>query len=260
MEAFARSSFNRVARPFQAEAVSYLINGSKDSDGTALVVIRPPGDGKSLSYIMAGCFFNGITLVIQPTLALVADQSSKLAGFSTNSGLSQLVVFELNKCSTKNKMENLASKLRELKHSPKLPRIFLVASPDTLSDKEKPWLDLLLELAPHNIIRLIVADELHLVRDQGVAFRDAFENTGRRVISRIRKESPTTPVVAFTATATLEDIACVEQLYHFKTSAILWATPKEMEKRKVKIRLTCRQLWSSVAVDAAVPIMKSGEK
>lgn len=55
--AFASDVLRRQARPFQVEAVSYLLDGRKDRDNKALVVIRPPGDGKSLCYIMAGCFF-----------------------------------------------------------------------------------------------------------------------------------------------------------------------------------------------------------
>ena len=48
------------------------------------------------------------------------------------------------------------------------------------------------------MIRLIVTDELHLIRGQGVAFRgDEFLRTGENLISQIRKDSPRTPLVAF---------------------------------------------------------------
>ena len=138
-----------------------------------------------------------------------------------------------------------------------LPRYFIIASPKSISDKNKPWLKLFQELAKAEVIRLIVTDELHLIRDQGVALRDEFLYTGGRLISQIRKDSPHTPLVAFSATAMIDDIAFVETICRFKTTRIVWATPTEMQKREVNISMTFRTVFCSVAEKLIVPFIKS---
>ena len=54
------------------------------------------------------------------------------------------------------------------------------------------------------------------------------------------------PLVAFTATATIDDIAFVEKICRFKTTRIVWATPKEMQKSEVNISMTVRTVFRSV--------------
>ena len=102
VKTFASDVLRRQARPFQVDAVSCLLDSRRDCNNKALGVIRPPGDGKSLCYIMAGCFSNGITLIIQPTLALVADRAAKLEAFSKTDGLKQLFNVYNSKSSTRN--------------------------------------------------------------------------------------------------------------------------------------------------------------
>jgi hypothetical protein len=50
---FARNELGIELRPFQKDGIAYLI--SKET-GKVLTMVRPPGDGKSLTYIVAGDF------------------------------------------------------------------------------------------------------------------------------------------------------------------------------------------------------------
>ena len=57
---------------------SYLLDTHLDPDQKSLVLIRPPGNGKSWTYIITGCISFGVILVMQPTQTLAADQAAKL--------------------------------------------------------------------------------------------------------------------------------------------------------------------------------------
>ena len=65
------------------------------------------------------------------------------------------------------------------------------------------------------------------------------------------------PLVAFTATATIDDIAFVEKICRFKTTRIVWTTSREMQKREVNISMTVKTIVRSVAEKLIVPFTKS---
>ena len=110
-------------------------------------MIRPPGDRKSLTYIIAGYLSYGVTIAVQPTLSLSADQSSKMRLLSERA---KLKVYNLDDYKTSSTWPHVDSKLRSLLKMPgvALPQVFLIVSPQSSSNHEKPWLmQLFLDLA-----------------------------------------------------------------------------------------------------------------
>ena len=81
----------------------------------------PPGNGKSLCYlIVAGCIVREVTLVIQPTLTLSADQAFKLNLLPQDL---RVTVYNIDMCKSPQDMDSIVHKLRSLKD----------VSPDSLS-------------------------------------------------------------------------------------------------------------------------------
>ena len=68
---FAKEDMNRDLRPFQVVGSAYMLDNTIDPHHQTLVMIHPPGDGKSLCYIVVGLMSLGVMLVIQPTLTPV---------------------------------------------------------------------------------------------------------------------------------------------------------------------------------------------
>ncbi len=151
------------------------------------LVIMPTGGGKSICFQLPSLFFEGITLVISPLIALMKDQvdSLKANGIpstyynSSQSSEEQQQVFDA-----------IANKSIKL----------LYVAPESLP--------LLQNLLNQNYISCVAIDEAHCISSWGHDFRPSYKQ-----LSFLKKTLPETPIVALTATAdkaTQEDI--LEQL------------------------------------------------
>jgi superfamily II DNA helicase RecQ len=68
-EVFSTSTTTALFRGAQQELCLKIVQGKKD-----LVIVLPPNSGKSRVFQVAGLYKNGLTVVIQPLLALQVDQ------------------------------------------------------------------------------------------------------------------------------------------------------------------------------------------
>ncbi|MDX8552848.1 DNA helicase RecQ [Tenacibaculum sp. 1B UA] len=166
----------------EQQAIIENILAKKDT-----LVIMPTGGGKSICYQLPALFFEGVTLVISPLIALMKDQVDSLkangipATFfnSSQSTEEQQQVFEA-----------IVSKSIKL----------LYVAPESLS--------LLQNVLNQSYISCIAVDEAHCISAWGHDFRPSYKQ-----LAFLKKSLPETPIVALTATAdkaTQQDI--LEQL------------------------------------------------
>ncbi len=158
-------------RPLQDEIIQAVI------DGQDVMGILPTGGGKSLCYQLPALYFDGLTLVVSPLLALMEDQVR---------GLNQKGVPAafLNSTQSKKEQEEVERKVffGELK--------ILYISP------ERAMAPSLHELLQNIEVSLIAIDEAHCVSQWGHDFRPEY-----RKLSLLREFLPETPLLALTATA-----------------------------------------------------------
>ena len=169
--AFGHAAF----RPGQLEVIARVLRG-----GSSLALL-PTGAGKSLTYQLPALLFPGLTLVVSPLLALMADQirglPPALPGAALRSDQSNAALF-----ATLDRM-----RAGELK--------VLFVSPERLLN-ERFLCDL--RGVPGGV-SLAVVDEAHCVSEWSHNFRPAYHRLGRVLRDRVRLEGP---VLALTATAT----------------------------------------------------------
>lgn len=161
-------------RPMQEEIIEAVLKGN---DTLALL---PTGGGKSICFQVPGLLMEGMCLVISPLIALMKDQVENLKdkGITVASIHSGLSYFEV-KCILQDAIEGDYQ--------------FLYLSPERLETK------LFKELLPYLKISLLVVDEAHCVSQWGYDFRPSYLR-----IAQIRESLPEIPIIALTASATVE--------------------------------------------------------
>ena len=165
---FGHSAF----RAYQEEAVDALLAHHD------VMMVLPTGAGKSLCYQLPSLVLEGISVVISPLLALMHDQVTALRAF----GISASMI------SSMQDVQEIAQTMRacekgELK--------LLYVAPERL--KSEAFIGFLQSLA----INFFVVDEAHCVSEWGHEFREDY-----RQLFWLKHYFPTTPIAAFTATAT----------------------------------------------------------
>jgi ATP-dependent DNA helicase RecQ len=161
-------------RPLQEEIINAVLDG-KDT-----LALMPTGGGKSLCYQVPAMAKEGICLVISPLIALMKDQVENLrkksiTAFAIYSGMSRKEVINTFKVASESNCK------------------FLYVSPERLETS------LFKEYLPGLNISLIAVDEAHCISQWGYDFRPPYLR-----IAALREELPDVPVLALTASATLE--------------------------------------------------------
>ena len=180
LEVFLRHLFRKATyRPMQAEALYAVLQG-KD-----MVVLLPPGAGKSLIYQMAGLLTPGMTLIVDPLVALMEDQIEGLQ----RCGLDRAEYIARGKPAKEQLSQLLDTIEKGQVH-------FLFVAPERLqSPKFRETLQALVMTAP---INYAVIDEAHCVSEWGHEFRPAYLSLGK-TLRRLCNQPP--PLLALTGTA-----------------------------------------------------------
>ncbi|MBN2617095.1 MAG: DNA helicase RecQ [Spirochaetales bacterium] len=146
--------------------------------GRDVFTSMPTGGGKSLCYQIPGIILNGLTVVVSPLIALMKDQvdEARSKGISAefiNSTLSEDDSFRIYSDLYNSKVQ------------------LLYISPERLA------LDGYLDKLKEFNVSFIAVDEAHCLSEWGHDFRPDY-----LFLSKLKDKFPTTPIAAFTATAT----------------------------------------------------------
>jgi len=148
--------------------------------GKDTLALLPTGGGKSICFQVPALAKEGICLVISPLIALMKDQVQNLK----NRGINALSIYSgMSFLEVKNTLQNAAHGNYK----------FLYVSPERLET------NLFLEYLPIMNINLIAVDEAHCISQWGYDFRPPYQR-----IAQLREYLPHTPILALTASATLE--------------------------------------------------------
>ncbi|KAI0253927.1 P-loop containing nucleoside triphosphate hydrolase protein [Lactifluus subvellereus] len=159
-------------------------------DGRDAIVLMPTGGGKSLCFqlpaVCRGGKTSGVTVVVTPLRALMADQVERLRGL--NIDVMMLASMDSQDGNT----------MHQLRSAPRKPSLAYV-TPEKLycSDHMKAMLK---DLHARQQLARFVIDEAHLINTWGRDFRSA----GYAALNNLRIDYPGVPIVALTATATSE--------------------------------------------------------
>lgn len=180
-----RKSVKRAMRLLQIEKLrkNQLKPINAILDGHDTMVIAPTSFGKSLLYLIPTLTQDtGITIVIEPLLALIHDQVHKLRKLDISASY-------LDSTQSKSEQRTVIDDLRECRVK------ILYVAPERLETGILSWIE------EYSQIKIIVVDECHCVVSWGDTFRDAYRSIGEYIDSL--KHRPV--IVALSATAIPED-------------------------------------------------------
>ncbi len=173
-------------RPLQQEIIEAVL-AEKD-----VLALLPTGGGKSVCFQVPAMMMDGLCLVISPLIALMKDQVENLK----RKGIPALAIYSgMHFSDVKKTLQNAAFGNYK----------FLYVSPERLETK------LFLEFLPAIKPCLIAVDEAHCISQWGYDFRPSYLR-----IAALREELPGVPVIALTASATLQVQNDICEKLHFK--------------------------------------------
>jgi ATP-dependent DNA helicase RecQ len=193
-------------RPMQSDALRQTLR-QQDS-----VVLLPTGAGKSLIYQLAGLLMPGVTLVVDPIVALIEDQVEGLAAY----GIDRAAPIASSLSSPEEKRQLLVRVERGEYQ-------FVLHSPERL--QAPAFRSALRALAETSIINLAVIDEAHCVSEWGHDFRPAYLNLARnlRRLGADKAGNPP-PLLALTGTASravLRDVLTELDIDRSRSDAVI---------------------------------------
>ena len=180
---FLRNVFRKRAfRPLQGEAI---FNALRQND---CMVLLPTGAGKSIIYQLAGLLMPGLTLVVDPIIALIEDQVEGLHAY----GIDRAV--PITGAIDRVERERLLWRVERGEY------LFVLHSPERLQTSQ--FRSALRALVECSLVNLAVIDEAHCVSEWGHDFRPAYLNLGNnlRRLGADREDRPP-PLLALTGTA-----------------------------------------------------------
>ncbi len=178
-------------RSLQGDIIQSIAEG-KDTLG-----LMPTGGGKSLTFQVPALAMEGVCIVVTPLIALMKDQVESLkrkniraAAIYSGMTREEIVVT----------LENCVFEAYK----------FLYVSPERLATR------IFLEKVSQMRVCIIAVDESHCISQWGYDFRPSYLR-----IADLRMTLPQTPVLALTATATLEVVDDIQERLAFKKKNVL---------------------------------------
>ena len=208
-------------REFREGQGRALLNALRHID---TIVLLPTGGGKSIIYQLAGLLMPGVTLVVDPLIALMEDQVEGLQSYGIDRAIA---IFRTDRAHQERKIG-----LVEVGHYH-----FVLVSPERLQSPR--FRDAIHGLASINPINLAVIDEAHCVSEWGHDFRPAYlslANSLRSFVSSDDDVSP--PLLALTGTASravLRDM--INDLEIDRNSSDALIRPESFDRKEIKFRV-----------------------
>jgi len=174
-------------RPLQHDIIRSI------GEGKDTLALMPTGGGKSITFQVPALAKDGICIVVTPLIALMKDQVENLK----DRGIKAVAIYTgLTKHEIDITLENCV-------HDPNLK--FLYCSPERLGT------ELFRTRVQQMNVNLLAIDESHCISQWGYDFRPSYLK-----IAETRELIPNIPVLAVTATATLDVVDDIQEQLKFK--------------------------------------------
>ena len=230
--------FNRQPRGFQLDVITHLLKMLSGSiPKQPVLMVQPTGSGKSTVPLTVAVIDGGITIVLENTLALGTDQSSKIDIIAKSSRKRTIKSIHLDSIKGSKLQHSISKSLVKHCKGNKNTSIIIFSSPESLL---KPiWTKFVLDCAKHDILNLICIDEIHMFVEFGCTFRPCFQMLNKSIFSRLCIDSATSsvPLLLMTATFDKQYQSILQKMIGFDIQHhnTFWARQGSFNKRHIDI-------------------------
>ena len=270
--------WDRSPNHFQSEIIPLILQMmAGDLTPEGLLLVQPTGSGKSSVPQTASVITSGATIIIEPTLSLSSDQSSKFNHAKNVPGglvYSYQLDFQKNEAQRNVLATNILNVLKRKATADidtGIVSFVLFTSPETLI--LPTWAKLIDELLKIKMLNLLCIDEVHLFIDFGLSFRRKFLNLRNVIFNKIIEnsinndmQSNTTylkiPVVCMTATFNINLLHLLQQMTNitFNPRRFFWSQKDLFKKRHIKIEIKYSSQYKKLIKDNLYLFLKNNIK
>ena len=233
------STFNRTPRPFQSAIISHLLKMMAfEIPPEPVLMIQPTGSGKSTIPLTCSIVTSGVTIVVENTLALSSDQTSKISSLVTT-GSKDIKAYQLDIFKLPHELRRLVNAI--LKHTSLnvCTSIICFTSPETLLNPI--CIRFVKKLIDSNKLNLLCIDEIHLFLEFGISFRPIFQDMKTKIIKLLHKDSKSlkVPLLMMTATFDLVMFNMIQKMLgiNIDREHVFWAEYFTFQKRHINIEI-----------------------
>ena len=240
--------WGRSPNRFQIEIIPTILQMlTKDLSPEALLLVQPTGSGKSAVPQTTSVVTNGVSIIIEPTLALSSDQSSKFDSASKEHG-GLVYAYQLDLYKNDNDRQMLANSITSVLTEKKkqqdiqlgIVSFVLFTSPEALI--QPVWMKLVDDLIRLEMLILICVDEVHLFIEFGLSFRKDFISLREKLFKKIISTNSTSsndlsphrtilkiPFLSMTATFNLQLLNLLQKMTNitFNPRLLHWSNQSD---------------------------------
>ena len=234
-----KAVWGRTPRGYQSYIIPYLLHmlsGNISLDPVLLV--QSTGSGKSMVPLTCAVVDGGVTIIIENTLALGADQVNKVKQSNLLPN-KKVISFQLDMIKSELDEKDLSTTILQHLSSNIDTSIILYTSPETLL--KDVWTELLSSLIENNLLCLFCIDKIHLFVDYGISFCLQFQKLKSLILGKMTNQNGLFKVPLLMMIATFDkyllDIA--QRMLGFNVSSYnkCWGPSISFQKRHIYIKI-----------------------
>lgn len=237
--------FNRSPRLYQGQIISHILKMmTNELPPEPVLMIQPTGSGKSSVPLTCAVIPGGVTIILENTLALASDQTSKIKSIVV-SNTKPVKSFQLDTFKTDEDLQRLYDAILKHIEKNKNTSIICFSSPEKLLNIKS--IQFIKTIVTNQKLNLFCIDEIHLFVEFGISFRPIFQTLKDKIISLLYNNEHGNgsgnrmkiPILLMSATFDKTMYQIIQSMLGVQifSNNIFWANASSFKKRHISIKM-----------------------
>ena len=196
------SIWQRSPRSYQLQVIVHIVRMMlHDIPPSPVLLVQSTGSGKSTVPLTCAVVNGGVSIVLENTLALSSDQSSKVINNATDN-TKHVKAYQLDNFKGSTELKELLDSIASHCTYNQYTSIIIFASPEAILKKE--CIGFIAKLIDSSSLNLFCIDKVHQFIELGISFRKGFQMINKSILSLFRNLDGTFKIPILMMTATLD--------------------------------------------------------